>query len=87
MIERNHVFVLFGCAALTACASVGTPMSPLSPVRIADSFPHPDAVVVSQGETLNMIARKHGIPVKDIIFINELESDRVVQGQLLFLPE
>ena len=42
---------------------------------------------VKSGDTLSMISRRYGVPVKRIKYNNELHNDRIHIGQKLYIPE
>jgi membrane-bound lytic murein transglycosylase D len=46
----------------------------------------PRSVVVRRGETLSVIARRHGITVRELMKANGLRTSRVLAGQRLRLP-
>src|SRR5262249_45134916 len=47
----------------------------------------PGTYVVQQGDTLNIISRKFGVPVADIISANNItDPDHIVPGQQLIIP-
>ncbi len=68
---------------------------PAPPVRAAlptaapQSHPsHPDQIVIGQGETLYMIARRYGVPLRSIIDANHLDPPfRLAAGTRLSLPQ
>lgn len=76
--------------AITACAH-RRPAPP--PVPLSSSEPHvePDLVgvvhVVKRGETVYRIARSYGIPVRELMEVNDLRDPRQLEvGMELFVP-
>lgn len=58
-----------------------------SPVVEAVRPSTPTTHVVSRGETLEQIARRYGVTVRDLIYANKLKSaDRILVGQRLDIP-
>ncbi len=43
-------------------------------------------VVVSRGDTLSAISRRHGVSVDALIRANNLPNDRIREGQRLVIP-
>ena len=77
-----------GCASRTAARSRGPAPFPLSSPE-----PHvePDLVgtvhVVRRGETLYRIARTYGVPIRELMEVNDLADPRLLEpGMELFVP-
>jgi murein DD-endopeptidase MepM/ murein hydrolase activator NlpD len=86
--------VVLVLAVLAGCARTGPP----APYRLytddrgsavsAPVGPHPDRVVVANGETLYGISRRYGLPVRAIIDANGLQPPyRLTTGTSLALPQ
>ncbi len=87
---------LAGCARTTAPAPVVAGGSPpgaapaaSGPPRGPQSMvPHPDRVVVQQGETLYGVARRYDVPVRSLIEANGLAPPyRLAAGNSLVVPQ
>ncbi len=85
---ESRVFVLIGCLALL----IGVMMVLPAPIHAAS--PHDSGVaqtqykvyVVKEGDTLGLIARKHGITIAALKKANNLTADRIYVGQKLRIP-
>jgi membrane-bound lytic murein transglycosylase D len=56
-------------------------------IRAAYTPPSGITHKVKSGDTLSMISRRYGVPVKRIKYNNELRNDRIHIGQKLYIPE
>jgi len=66
----------------------GTPnLTAFSMTASSTSKTGTDTWIVSTGDTLWHIARQHGISVDDLMDMNALESDMIVEGQALKIPQ
>ncbi|GJL65668.1 MAG: hypothetical protein NPIRA05_06390 [Nitrospirales bacterium] len=66
----------------------GTPsLTAFSMTTSSTSKPGTDTWIVSAGDTLWHIAQQHGISVDDLMDSNALESDMIVEGQALTIPQ
>jgi LysM repeat protein len=64
------------------------PASPISKAAVAATANHPQTLyVVKPGDTLTRIAKAHGTTVKALKAANGLESDRIIAGAKLKIPE
>jgi murein DD-endopeptidase MepM/ murein hydrolase activator NlpD len=99
MIPRKAVLVLAAVALLGACAR-NAPPAPLSmpgerpsksppPALVPQThLPHPDQVVVGQGDTIYTISRRYDVPERSIIDANHLQPPyRIAAGTTLALPQ
>ncbi|MCC7253378.1 LysM peptidoglycan-binding domain-containing protein [Hyphomicrobium sp.] len=49
--------------------------------------PHNSQIVeVREGDTLYSLSRRHGVPVGDLVAVNQLPNDRIAIGQRLIIP-
>ncbi|HXZ02348.1 MAG TPA: LysM peptidoglycan-binding domain-containing M23 family metallopeptidase [Stellaceae bacterium] len=85
---------LAGCARSAPPAPVVAGASPGAPPAIGDAprgpppAPHPDQVVVQQGETLYGVARRYDVPVRSLIEANSLAPPyRLAAGSGLVVPQ
>ncbi len=99
MMPSKALIVLAAVAALGACAR-NAPPAPLSmpgqqatkspPPALSPQMhlPHPDQVVVGQGDTVYTIARRYDLPERSIIDANHLQPPyRLNAGSTLSLPQ
>nr|WP_239565326.1 LysM peptidoglycan-binding domain-containing protein [Brevibacillus fulvus] len=43
--------------------------------------------IVQRNETLETIASRYALPVSKILEVNRLASDRLEEGQILYIPQ
>ena len=53
----------------------------------ASTMSSPRTIIVKRGDTLGDLARKHRVPLAELMAVNKLASDRIHPGQELILPE
>jgi murein DD-endopeptidase MepM/ murein hydrolase activator NlpD len=83
---------LAGCARSAPPAPVvaggASPAASGAPLAPQPSVPHPDRVVVQQGETLYGVARRYDVPVRSLIEANDLAPPyRLAAGNSLVVPQ